>query len=374
LANVLTGNSANNTLYGAQGNDTLMGGDGDDSLLGREDNDSLVGGSGNDTLNGGVGVDTMEGGTGNDTYYYDTVGDVIIEQAGEGTDLVLSAFTYTLGANLENLTLYGASNRGGTGNDLDNVITGNTGSNALNGGLGNDTLMGGDGHDSLVGREDNDSLLGGSGNDTLNGGVGVDTMEGGTGNDTYYYDNVGDVIIENGGEGTDLVLSSLTYTLGANLEHLTLFGASNRNGTGNGLDNVITGNTGRNQLVGDAGADTLAGGLGNDTLTGDAGTDSFLFNTAPGASNIDRITDFSVTEDLIVLDNAVFAGFVSNGAVTADMFETGTAALDAEDRLIYNPTNGALFYDADGTGSSVALQIATLTGNPTITHDDFLIV
>jgi len=374
LANVLTGNSANNTLYAAQGNDTLIGGDGHDYLYGREDNDSLLGGSGNDTLNGGTGVDTMEGGTGNDTYTYDTVGDIILESNGEGIDLVLSNLTYTLGANLENLTLTGTANRNGGGNELPNLLIGNSGNNSLWAAQGNDTLIGGDGHDYLYGREDNDSLLGGSGNDTLNGGAGVDTMEGGTGNDTYTYDTVGDLILESNGEGIDLVLSNLTYTLGANVENLTLTGAVNRQGGGNELANLITGNTGSNLISGYGGADTLAGGLGNDTLSGGTGADSFLFNTALGASNIDTITDFSVIDDLIVLDNAVFTGFGTEGTITSDMFEIGTAALDAEDRLIYDNTNGKLYYDLDGTGGSIAVQIASLTGIPNLAHDDFLIV
>ena len=106
-----------------------------------------------------------------------------------------TALTYTLGANLENLTLTGTAAINGTGNDLANAITGNSANNVLTGGLGNDTL---------------------------NGGAGIDTLIGGLGNDIYVVDVAGDVVTELAGEGTDTVQSAITYTLGATLENLTL--------------------------------------------------------------------------------------------------------------------------------------------------------
>jgi Ca2+-binding RTX toxin-like protein len=151
---------------------------------------------------------------------------------------------------LENLTLTGASAINGTGNASDNVLVGNTGNN---------------------------TLTGAAGNDTLDGGAGTDTLVGGTGNDIYYVDATTDVVTEQANEGTDTVMSSVTWTLGANVENLTFTGTAAVNGTGNALDNVLTGNGGSNNLSGGVGNDTLDGGAGNDTLNGGAGADAYAF-------------------------------------------------------------------------------------------------
>src|SRR5262249_13883290 len=155
---------------------------------------------------------------GNDNYMVDNIGDVIVENANEGSDTVYSSVSYTLSVNVEVLALQIAGTTG-TGNSGDNVIYSS---------------------------------------------AGVNTLLGGTGNDAYVINNSADVIVENANEGTDTAWSSVSYTLGANLENLILFGSGGLNGTGNNLQNTITGNAENNVIDGGAGADTLMGGAGND--------------------------------------------------------------------------------------------------------------
>lgn len=242
-----TGNAGNNVLAGNGAANSLDGGAGDDTLLGGAGNDTMLGGTGNDRLDGGTGIDGMTGGTGNDTYVVDAASDSVTEAANEGTDTVESSLTYTLGANVENLTLTGAAAINGTGNSLDNILLGNSGNNTLSGGAGNDTL---------------------------NGVAGADAMSGGTGDDTYVVDNVGDTVSESSNQGTDTVRSSITYTLGSNVENLTLTGTANINGTGSSANNILVGNSGANNLDGGSGNDTMDGGDGNDSLLGGSGNDT----------------------------------------------------------------------------------------------------
>ncbi|NTW82035.1 MAG: DUF4347 domain-containing protein [Chlorobiaceae bacterium] len=277
-----TGNEQDNTITGNSGNNVLDGGGGNDTLSGGTGSDTLSGGSGNDSLNGGSGIDSMEGGAGNDTYVVDSGSDIVLESASEGTDTVQTSSSYVLTANLENLVLTGSGSVNGTGNEQDNTITGNSGNNVLDGGGGNDTLSGGTGGDTLSGGSGDDSLNGGSGNDNLSGGEGDDTLTGsagldflagGSGNDTYIIVDINDTILENSGEGKDIVQSSASYVLSANIENLVLTGTSSINGTGNDQDNTITGNSGNNVLSGGDGNDTIYGESGDDNITGNAGID-----------------------------------------------------------------------------------------------------
>jgi Ca2+-binding RTX toxin-like protein len=259
---IINGTAGADTINGLAGNDTIYGRAGNDRLYGRLGADVLYGEAGDDLLDGGAGGDTMEGGAGNDAYYVDSLADIIRETAAGaagGNDTVYVSVDFTLGANLEKLTMYGSARRG-EGNTLANVITGNGGANELFGRLGRDTL------------------IGNAGDDLLDGGADIDRMEGGAGNDAYYVDNASDVTIEStagAAGGVDTVNASVNRTLGANLENLRLYGGATV-GTGNGLANAITGNVGNNALSGLDGNDTLVGGLGDDRLLGGAGNDSLL--------------------------------------------------------------------------------------------------
>jgi hypothetical protein len=177
-------------------------------------------------------------------------------------------------------------------------------------------------------------------------------MTGGAGSDTYVVNVLGDRVVETAGVGSDTVLSAVSYTLGANLERLTLTGAA-ANGAGNTLANVLTGNAGANRLsgsggndtlrglagsdtlLGGAGADVLEGGVGRDQLTGGTGGDHFRFASAPSGADADRITDFRPIDDRIDLDNGGFTRLGAPGHLAAAAFRAGTVARDTSDRVIF---------------------------------------
>jgi len=378
LSNVLIGNSGANVLAGGAGNDTYVVGTGDtvtessgqgtDTVqsavtytlgtniekltltgtaaingTGNTLNNTLVGNSGVNVLNGGTGADAMSGGAGDDTYIRDNAGDTVTENANEGLDTVQSSLTYTLGADVENLTLTGSTAINGTGNALDNVLTGNSAANVLTGGAGNDTYIVGTG-DSVVenagagidtvqssvtwtlganienvtltgttaingtGNTLDNILTGNSAANVLNGGTGADTMNGGAGNDTYVVDNIGDVVSESAGGGTDLVQSAVTYTLGAELENLTLTGSLSVNGTGNALNNGLTGNTGNNVFDGGAGADAMAGGTGNDTYVVDNAGDTVTEAASAGTDSVQSSITYTLGSNL---ENLTLTGTVA---------------------------------------------------------------
>lgn len=151
-------------------------------------------------------------------------------------------------------------------------------------------FQGGAGADMLTGTGGRDSLIGLAGDDVLDGGGGGDTMSGGPGNDRYVIDSDSDVVTEAAGGGSDLVTSSISYTLGANVENLTLLGARGLHGVGNGLDNAITGSAGADTLEGLAGNDTLTGGGGDDRLDGGEGTDTAALTQAFAAYALKEVT------------------------------------------------------------------------------------
>jgi Ca2+-binding RTX toxin-like protein len=267
----ITGTSRDNRLRGTNGNDIIKGLAGNDTLLGLGGIDVLDGSTGNDFLDGGVGIDAMAGGAGNDTYVVDNARDRISESAGAGVDLVRASASYTLGSNLENLTLIGTGAVNGTGNSLANVIAGNNAANILNGLSGNDRLGGGGG---------NDRLEGSTGNDVLDGGIGTDRMAAGIGDDSYVVNTPRDQVLEVAHAGIDLVLASVNHKLANNVENLTLT-ATAITGTGNGLNNRLTGNAQANVLIGGLGDDFMDGGAGADFIAGGTGNDTYVVDV-PG--------------------------------------------------------------------------------------------
>ena len=246
----------------------------------------MYGNGGDDTLNGGIGSDTLVGGLGNDTYIVDDLGDVVTEKAGEGTDIVQSSVTTTLGANVENLTLTGAAAIDGTGNGLGNILRGNGAANILSGLDGNDTLYagngdeahGGVGNDTLYGENgfgNFAALYGEDGDDVLTGGGGLNYLVGGQGDDAI-----------TGGSGTNLIHGDDENGTGGGGNDTILCGSSyNYVWAGGGNDTVI-GNTGNDYLQGQQGDDQLYGNGGDDHLIGGAGNDTYVFGRGLGVDTV----------------------------------------------------------------------------------------
>lgn len=396
--------------------------------------DLIAGGDGNDTLKGGLGVDTLTGRLGNDVYIVDDNTEVLVEVAGEGLDTVESTdTTFSLAranngndrSGIENLTFIGTGNFTGTGNTLNNVITGGIGNDSLNGGTGNDTLIGGAGNDTYTVdsltdvitellNEGNDTVstsitytlgaevenltlngnanINGTGNAvanliTGNGGSNVltsvantlantyDTLVGGAGNDTYVVDDINVVITETLNNGTDTVQTSTlsAYTLAAaNVENLTYTGLSGFTGTGNATANTLTGNTGSDTLDGAAGNDTLFGGAGNDRLiggtgidsmTGGTGNDTFVFvagSSGTATGQRDRIVDFTIGQDVIDL-----LGF------NTDFSFIGSDAFTASNQVRFTSAGGVTTIEVNTSGNTGSELSIDLTGTLALTAANF---
>lgn len=321
LANLITGNALGNRLSGGGGDDKLIGGDGADRL------------------DGGAGVDKMYGGLGDDVFVVDDAADLTIEYDGEGIDTVQASLSHTLRANVENLVLTGSGAIDGVGNAMDNTMTGNSGNNLLSGGSGADLLKGGDGQD------------------TLDGGKGADVMIGGLGDDTFVVDNAGDVLKEGTDQGLDTVESRISWTLGANLENLTLTGAAAINATGNAGANTLTGNDadnwlsgadgfddlngggGNDRLDGGAGFDSMSGGLGDDLYIVDSGGDLVAESFGAGIDSVEASVSYTLTssvENLTLTGAAEINGSGNSGAnlITGNNADNGLGGFNGDDHLV----------------------------------------
>ncbi|WP_052248989.1 M10 family metallopeptidase [Leisingera sp. ANG-Vp] len=336
LENVITG-AGNDVITGNQANNSLEGRDGDDSLYGGAGSDTLRGGNGNDRLEGNDGADTLYGHGGHDTLRGGGSGDVL---------------------------------GGGFGNDY---VRGDGGSDSLTGGNGNDTLTGNSGADTLDGGANQDTLFGGNGNDVLDGGGNADKLDGGDGDDIYWVNHSGDTVIEDAGEGTDTVNSSVSFDLSAHgdhIENLVLTGTGDLDGTGNTASNVITGNDGSNSLTGNAGNDTLNAGEGDDILSGGSGADRLV-----GNQGNDSLSGGTGGDTLVAGNgNDTLIGFNQNDALYGGNGNDSLKGGSGNDTLFGGNNNDFLtggFGDDAMTGGSGADTFEFKLNHDTATITDF---
>ena len=429
----LNGGGGDDSLDGGVGNDTLYAGSGDDTVMGGAGHDLIIGGdgAGNDTYNGGSGIDTIKytsaksGITVNLSASTNQAKSTLTgNSAGIGVDQ-LSGIENIIGSSYaDKLTGDAASNSiaAGSGND---VIDGGMGAmfDVIDGGAGADTvsfaslrststmgvtlnlalvqtsgsakgytlasgLSGTDwikGIENIIGSSYADKLAGdattnriaaGSGNDVIDGGTGaaVDVIDGGAGTDTVSFASL---------------RSSSTMGVTLNLAVVQTGGSAKGYALASGLSGAdwikgienITGSSYDDNLTGDSAANTLKGGLGNDVLTGGGGKDCFDFTSALSTlTNVDTITDFTIGSDKIRLDNSIMnklqttAGMLSK----ASYWEGAgiTKGHDADDRILYDTASGKLYYDADGSGSIAAVQIALIgtSSHANLDYTDFFVI
>jgi Ca2+-binding RTX toxin-like protein len=255
-----------------------------------------------------------------------------VNTAVGGIDQVYSSLSHTLGFGLENLVLTGTSVINGTGNDNGNTIQGNGAANYLSG---------------LAGIY---KLIGGGGNDTLDGGTGADAMYGNEGDNINYVEDLGDIAEEalaGAAGGLDTVWSTVTYTLGSNVENLRIMGTAAINGTGNDLDNVIQGNGAANTIPGLKGNDVIDGGFGSDLIVGGKGDDELYGSVGQDTLRGEEGND--------LLEGGLGVSDVLIGGLGADLF-VWTIASSIGD--IIRGGDGAIAFEGAGTAAGDLIVLA----------------
>jgi Ca2+-binding RTX toxin-like protein len=416
-----TGYIENNSgIYDGTDNLAIAFGSIIENVIGGKGNDRLLGNAVANVLNGGTGADTMIGGNGSDTYFVDNNGDVVTESTAivstGGTDLVNSYLgSYTLGINIENGRVLATGTANLTGNGLNNILYAGAGNNLLNGNTGSDTASylyasaavvvnltatsaqttGSSGLDTLLNIENltgssyNDKLTGNSDNNVLNGGLGIDILAGGLGNDTYVINVLTDIVTELAGQGTELIQSSISYSLvdtdgaginGGNVENLQLTGNTAINATGNALNNILYTNAANNILNGGTGLDTAsylyasAAVIVNLTttsaqLTGSSGSDTLLnIENLTGSSFNDKLTGNSGNNILnggLGIDN--LAGGLGNDSYVINVPTDMVTELIGQGTDLIQSAISYSLVDTDGAGANGGnIENLQLTGNTAI--------
>ena len=402
--------------YGTDANDTFVADDKGDAFHGLNGSDTFKDGTGDDTFDGGGGTDTVD--------YSDSATSVVVDLAhgaanGDGTDTLTKIENIIGSAKGDILSGSSASNKILGGDGADEIHAGSAGGNyqgqggddTLYSGAGNDTLNGGGGNntaswsgaaagvtaslvagtatgagsdtlvdiqnltgsgqgDHLTGDAGNNTIDGSGGNDAIDGGGGVDKLDGGQGRDSI------DPINETGPAVIDFLHGTLQ--IGGATSQISNFEiaygtASNDTFYADDSGDEFHGEGGKDNLDGGAGGDSLNGGAGNDTMTGGGGADVFVFNTTPNTSNNrDDITDFASGTDQIAFDHKVFTALPST--ITSANYTESTPTTNQQ-FIQYNPANGVLTYDSNGSaaGGTIA-QFAVLDNHPAhLSAADFLV-
>lgn len=398
-------------VTGSSARDTLSGTSVADLIYGLGGNDKLSGASGNDTLDGGSGADSMTGGRGDDIYYVDNAGDIVVEQAAQGNDTVISRISYSLidtdgagsnGGNVDNLSLAGTAVINATGNALNNVLTGNSAANVLDGQGGTDTASyanasgavnvdlraavatgfgsaTGFGNDTLISIENAfgsafaDTLTGNNGKNLFRGGVGQDTLDGGAGIDTAdYSDKSSSVVVTlKAATATTVTISGVLEDSIVNIENLQ-GGSANDTLTGDYKANYLSGGAGNDKLSGAGGDDTLVGGSGRDTLTGGSGNDHFVFagtgDLGKTAATTDTITDFTSGDQIDL--SAIDANSTTTDVNDAFTFLGNVGAFSAAGQLRFDAAQHVLYGNTDANLTTAEFAIV-ITGAGSLNNLDF---
>ncbi len=299
---------------------TINGTTAANTLTGSARRDTINADNGDDVLKGGGGADSLFGGSGKDTASY----------AGSAAVQINLASNVAKGGDAEGDTFSGI-----------------------------ESLIGSDFADTLIGSAADNKIDGGAGSDMLRGAAGADQLIGGTGADVASY-------------AGSLAGVSVNLSTGA------ASGGDAQGDTFSGIDGLI-GSSNIDTLVGNSGVNRIAGGLGSDTLTGLGNVDTFVFDTAPGATNIDTITDFTLGSDLVELAKSIYATLQSGatpGSLAATSFRLSTQASTSGGlgEVIYNATTGSLAYDSDGAGAAVAKQFAQVSTGLALSASSFRLV
>jgi Ca2+-binding RTX toxin-like protein len=356
----------------------------------------------NDTLTSNSGVDTLTGGAGNDTFYVNNALDVVVDTSSTSTNLVSSTASFTLPTNVNELILTGAAALKGSANLGNDTLVANTGADTLvSGTSGADSLVGGSGseifivnstsdivHDTSTtannilettvnftlptdvntlvitgagaiagtGNSHTDSMVAGAGTDTLTAGSGVATMTGGAGNDTFVLTNTLDVVSDTYTTTSNVISSTVGYTLPTNINTLIFTGSGALQGKANAGNDSLTANTGSDTLVAGAGQDTLvAGTTGTDSLVGGTGNDIFVVN-----NTADKVTDASTTNSNTI-ESSVTYTLPTN---VNTLILTGAGAIAGTGNAVADSIIASTGTDTLAAGSGVATLVGG-SGNDT---------